>query len=166
MSALSFQLPAGESQAGQAGSGDTLYGYTDEIDFKNESLFAIQFQSDLGEKLSVTAQLMARGNNDFDAEFEWAFLTYQLTDEWRLNAGRLRTPFYKYSDFKDVGYAYDWSRVPEAVYNLDFDNIEGVSLYRTATVGSLDSTLQFIAGSFDGDAVVTGLTVQAKIDQI
>ncbi|MBU2113547.1 MAG: porin [Gammaproteobacteria bacterium] len=148
------------------GSDEQLYGYTDDVDFKNESLFAVQVMSDLGEKLSITAQLMGRGREDFNAEFEWAFLSYQLTDNMQINAGRLRTPFYKYSDFKDVGYAYDWSRVPEAVYNLDFDNIEGVSLYRTATLGSFDSTLQFIAGSFDGDAVVTGLTVQAKIDQI
>lgn len=148
------------------GSDEQLYGYTDDIDFKNESLFAVQVMSDLGDKLSITAQLMGRGREDFNAEFEWAFLSYQLTDNMQINAGRLRTPFYKYSDFKDVGYAYDWSRVPEAVYNLDFDNIEGVSLYRTATLGSFDSTLQFIAGSFDGDAVVTGLTVQAKIDQI
>ena len=57
-------------KAGKAGSGDSLYGYTDEIDFKNESLFALQVQSDLGDKLSVTAQIMARGRNDFDAEFE------------------------------------------------------------------------------------------------
>ena len=148
------------------GSDEQLYGYTDELDFKNESLFAVQVMSDLGDKLSITAQLMGRGREDFNAEFEWAFLSYQLTDNMQINAGRLRTPFYKYSDFKDVGYAYDWSRVPESVYNLDFDNIEGVSLYRTATLGSVDSTLQFIAGSFDGDAVVTGLTVQAQIDQI
>ena len=147
-------------------SDSTLYGYTDELDFKNESLFAVQVMSDLGEKLSVTAQLMGRGREDFNVEFEWAFLSYQLTDNMQINAGRLRTPFYKYSDFKDVGYAYDWSRVPEAVYNLDFDNIEGVSLYHTATLGSFDSTLQLIAGSFDGDAVPAGLAVQAKIDQI
>jgi hypothetical protein len=148
------------------GSDDTLYGYTDDIDFKNESLFAVQLMSDLGDKLSVTAQLLGRGRDDFDAEFAWAFISYDLTDNMRLSAGRLRTPFYKYSDFKDVGYAYDWTRVPEAVYNLDFDNIEGVSLYRTATLGDFDSTLQLIFGAFDGNAVVTGLNVSAKIDQV
>lgn len=148
------------------GSDDTLYGYTDDIDFKNESLFAVQMMSDLGEKLSVTAQLLGRGRDDFDAEFAWAFMSYDLTDNMRLSAGRLRTPFYKYSDFKDVGYAYDWTRAPEAVYNLDFDNIEGVSLYRTATLGDFDSTLQLIFGAFDGTARVTGLDVSAQIDQV
>jgi hypothetical protein len=147
-------------------SDDTLYGYDEDIDFKNESLFAVQVMSDLGDKLSVTAQLMGRGREDFNAEFEWAFFSYDLTDNLKLSAGRLRTPFYKYSDFKDVGYAYDWIRVPESVYNLDFDNIEGVSLYHTVPLGSFDSTLQLIFGAFDGDAIVTGLPVQVKIDQI
>ena len=49
------------------GSDEQLYGYSDELDFKNESLFAVQVMSDLGEKLSVTAQLMGRGREDFAA---------------------------------------------------------------------------------------------------
>ncbi|MDZ7904218.1 MAG: hypothetical protein U5L01_17565 [Rheinheimera sp.] len=91
---------------------ENLYGYDNSVDYKNESLFALQAQSELGNDLSVTAQLVSRGSDDFSLEFEWAFLTYQINDEWRVNAGRLRTPFYKYSDFRDVGYAYDWLRTP------------------------------------------------------
>lgn len=148
------------------GSNDTLYGYADDLDFKNESLMALQVRSDLGEKLSVTAQLMGRGNNDFDIGFEWAFLTYELTDNMRINAGRLRTPFYKYSDYMDVGYAYDWSRVPQSVYSLGFDNIEGISLYRTAQLGSFDSTLQLIFGAYSGNISLAGSAASAKIDNI
>ncbi|HCU67531.1 MAG TPA: hypothetical protein DF774_17415 [Rheinheimera sp.] len=153
-------------KAGKASSGDTLYGYTDEIDFKNESLFALQVQSDLGEKLSVTAQIMARGRNDFDAEFEWAFLTYQLTDEWRLNAGRLRTPFYKYSDFRDVGYAYDWLRTPQSVYDLGFNTIEGVSLYHSSNFRNMQSNLQLVFGAYDGEVAVVGTESPAQINNI
>lgn len=134
------------------GSDKSLYGYTNELDFKNESLFAIQVRSDLGDRLSVTAQVMGRGSNDFDARFEWAFVSYDLTDNMTVNAGRLRTPFYIYSEFMDVGYAYEWSRVPRSVYGLGFDNIEGVSLYRTDQLGSFDSTLQILYGAFDGEA--------------
>ncbi len=133
------------------GSNDQLYGYSDDLDFKNESLMALQIRSDLGEKLSVTAQLIGRGSNDFDIDFEWAFLTYQLSDNIQINAGRLRVPFYKYSEFMDVGYAYDWSRVPQSVYSLGFNNIEGVSLYHTTTLGNFDSSLQVMYGRYDGD---------------
>ncbi|MBZ9611402.1 porin [Rheinheimera maricola] len=136
------------------GSDEQLYGYTDELDFKNESLMALQVRSDLGEKLSVTAQMMGRGNEDFDISFEWAFLSYQLNDNTTINAGRLRAPFYKYSEYMDVGYAYDWSRVPRSVYGLGFNNIEGVSLYRTDVIGGFDSTFMAMIGGYSG---TTGL---------
>lgn len=145
---------------------DELYGYDNDFNFKNESLAALQVKSDLGDKLSVTAQLLGRGANDWEVKFEWAFLSYDLTDSLRINAGRLRTPFYKYSDFRDVGYAYDWSRVPQSVYGLGFDNIEGASLYHTTTLGNFDSSLQFIVGSFDGDTSIGTAVAQAQIDNI
>lgn len=148
------------------GSDKTLYGYTNELDFKNESLFAIQVRSDLGNRLSVTAQVMGRGSDDFNARFEWAFITYELSENMRINAGRLRTPFYRYSDFMDVGFAYDWLRVPQGVYGLGFNNIEGVSLYHTGELASFDSTLQLILGSFSGDITIAGNAANAKINTI
>lgn len=147
-------------------SDDELYGYDDDFSFKNESLAALQVKSDLGDKLSVTAQLLGRGSDDWDVKFEWAFLSYDLTDTLRVNAGRLRTPFYKYSDFRDVGYAYDWSRVPQSVYGLGFDNIEGASLYHTTTLGNFDSSLQLIIGSYDGDAAIGDAAAEAQIDNV
>lgn len=147
-------------------SSDNLYGYDNEVDFKNESLFALQAQADLGERLSVTAQLMGRGANDFKAEFEWAYLTYELNPQTRINAGRLRTPFYRYSDFMDVGYAYDWARVPSSVYNLDFNNLEGVSLVRFGQLGEVDSTLQLILGSYSGTTDINMATTDADIKRV
>lgn len=146
-------------------SSDRLYGYDNEIDFKNESLFALQTQADLGDRLSVTAQLMGRGSNDFNAEFEWAYLTYELNNQTRINAGRLRTPFYRYSDFMDVGYAYDWARVPNSVYNLDFNNLEGVSIVRFGQLGTVDSSLQFIVGSYSGITNITPTPADVSIER-
>ncbi len=154
-------------KGGMATSKDKpLYGYDDDLDFKNESLFALQIKSDLGDKLSVTGQLMGRGSKDFDVGFEWAFISYELTENTRLNAGRLRTPLFKYSDFRDVGYAYDWLRVPQGVYGLNFNNIEGISLYRTAQLGDFDSTLQLIAGRFDGMLRLSGQDVSGEINNL
>ncbi|HBX38191.1 MAG TPA: hypothetical protein DEG76_13265 [Pseudohongiella sp.] len=147
-------------------SNDRLYGYDNNIELKNESLFAIQLQSDLGDKLSVTGQLLGRGADDFDVDFEWAFLSYELNDQTRISAGRLRTPFFKYSDFLDVGYAYDWIRPPQSVYGLGFANIEGVSVYRTGQLGDLDSSLQFVLGNYDSETEFSGTEIEAQIDSI
>lgn len=147
-------------------SDDSLYGYDDDFDMKNESLFAIQLQSDLGDNLSVTGQLLGRGADDFDVDFEWAFLTYEFNDQTSISAGRLRTPFFKYSDFLDVGYAYDWIRPPQSVYGLGFDNIEGVTVYRTGRLASFDSSLQFVYGNYDSETRFSGTDIQANIDSI
>lgn len=145
------------------GSDDTLYGYTSDVDFKPESLFAIQAQSELGDKFSVTAQLMAKGNDDFNSEFAWAFLTYQATEHVRINAGRIRVPFYKYSDFLDVGYAYDWARTPRSVYDVPFDSMDGASAIISNSFGDWQSSVQLNFGAFSGSVNVEGIKSPSKM---
>ena len=95
---------------------ESLSGYDDSISFNQDSFFALQASSDLTEGLSVTAQIMARGENEWDPEFEWAYVAYEATDNLRILAGRQRVPFYMFSDFLDVSYAYPWITPTEAVY--------------------------------------------------
>ena len=128
----------------------SLFGYDDSLSFKPESLFALQTTATLGEGLSATAQIMARGRDDFDAEFEWAYISYEVGEQGQINAGRLRIPFYRYSDFLDVGYAYNWLRPPSTVYNLPFSNFDGISYTHNHTIGDWDSSVQLSFGSFDG----------------
>jgi hypothetical protein len=119
-------------------SDSTLYGYDDDITFKNESKFALQLSADLQEKLTATAQIIARGEDDFDATFEWAYVTYEYSDELQFSAGKMRVPFYKYSDFLDVGYAYRWVRPPKSVYGIPFSTYEGVSVVYSSQLGDWD----------------------------
>lgn len=147
-------------------SDQTLYGYDDDISFKNESVFAVQLSADLQEKLSATAQIVARGENDFDADFEWAYLTYEFSDELQLSAGKMRAPFYKYSDFLDVGYTYRWVRPPQSVYNLPFSTYEGLSLLYSSQIGDWDSSLQVIYGSFDDNIAVVSVNGDTELNDI
>jgi hypothetical protein len=124
-----------------------LFGYSDKMSFKPESLFALQITSDLTESVTATAQIMSRGENDYSAEFEWVYLSYEISDSSQLNIGRLRIPFYRYSDFLDVGYAYNWNRPPSSVYNSSFSSFDGLSYVYSSTIGDADSSLQLIAGS-------------------
>ncbi|KAA1160083.1 porin [Pseudoalteromonas fuliginea] len=145
-------------------SDSTLYGYDDDITFKNESVFALQLSADLHEKLTATAQIVARGENDFNAEFEWAYITYEFSDKLQLSAGKMRAPFYKYSDFLDVGYAYRWVRPPKSVYGIPFSTYEGLSLVYSSQLGDWDSTLQGFYGAFEGDIDVFGTELPAELN--
>ncbi|PKG66918.1 MULTISPECIES: porin [Pseudoalteromonas] len=147
-------------------SDQTLYGYDDDISFKNESKFALQLSADLQEKLTATAQIIARGEDDFDATFEWAYVTYEYSDELQFSAGKMRVPFYKYSDFLDVGYAYRWVRPPKSVYGIPFSTYEGVSVVYSSQLGDWDSTLQGFYGAFDGDIDVFGTELPAELNNL
>lgn len=144
-------------------SSDTLYGYDDKVDFRNDSLIALQADAKLDEKLSATMQFMARGINDYEPVVEWAYITYKVSDELQLSGGRIRIPFYRYSDFIDVRYTYNWVKVPQPVYGFEFPGYDGLSLVYNNEFGGWDSMLQIIYGQFNGeisemDGVIEDLT--------
>ena len=152
--------------AGKASSGDTQWGYDDDVDFKQDSLFALQASSDLGEGLSVTAQVIARGEDDWDAEFEWAYIAYDLNESTRILAGRQRAPLYMYSDYLDVSYAYPWITPPEGVYNLELSKFDGISASYSFSVGEFDTSVQAFFGSDNDDINVQGIEINSNFDQI
>ncbi|MCP5017797.1 MAG: porin [Ketobacter sp.] len=111
-------------------------------------MYGIQFRSQLDDGLSVTGQVVGRGSEDFDAKVNWAYFSYQLTDELTVHAGRQRIPFFLYSDFLDVGYAYTWISPPDEVYGLSgFDNMEGVKLEHYTDIADWTSRLSFLYGA-------------------
>jgi hypothetical protein len=127
-------------------SDDRLYGYDNDFNFKQGSLVALQASSDLENGLGVTVQLTAKGVDDWDPEFKWAFVSYDVNDNLRVLAGRQRAPFYMYSDFLDVSYAYPWISPPKGVYDLIFDTFDGLGAVYNTTFGDVDATFHGIYG--------------------
>jgi hypothetical protein len=99
-----------------------------------ESRIGLQGTAKMSEQFSATGQLMSRPLKDQQAKLEWLYLTYQPAPEWTIQAGRKRLPLYYYSDFQDVGYAYNLVRPTPDVYGWDIVNYNGVSVSHTATV--------------------------------
>tara|TARA_R110000868_G_scaffold8038_11_gene41677 strand:- start:1466 stop:2590 length:1125 start_codon:yes stop_codon:yes gene_type:complete len=136
---------------GLTSSDDTLYGYDDNISFSEESVFAIQLSGDINDKMTATGQLVARGVNDYDAKFEWAYISYQASDNIKVSAGRLRQPFFRYSASQDVGYSYHWIAPPPAVYDIGVSNIDGVKVEYSTYAGDWEYNLQFSYGHLEAD---------------
>lgn len=131
-----------------------------ELTFKGESLFAIQARADLGDGLSATIQLYADGQDDFDVEARWAYVSYQLSDTHQLNAGRLANPIFHQSEYEKVGYAHNFARLPRAVYSgFDFATIEGISLNSTFDLGDGDYTLEtkLLYGNWEGEVFIAAV---------
>lgn len=122
---------------------------TDDFRLSNLSLVGLQGTSELSDGLTATVQLVARGKNDFEPKVEWAFIKYQVNDNLDIKAGRLRAPFYFYSEYLDVSYAYSWISPPIEVYAGNITNYDGVSIYYSGNVGGFDYSLYLGTGSRD-----------------
>ncbi|MGX9463296.1 hypothetical protein ACWXWU_18980 [Shewanella sp. A14] len=91
-------------------------GSDESYELDSLSLLGLQAKFALGEQTSVVTQLIAKGEDDYDPEFEWAYIKHTFDNDISVRAGKLRVPIFMYSDFLDVGYAQPFIRPPEEVY--------------------------------------------------
>jgi len=135
-------------------------GYGDRtVDNLQESRVALQWSADLGEGLRFVGQTMARGdsNDGFVLGYDWAYFDLNVGDSGKLKFGRVRIPFYKYSDYLDVGYAYHWVTPPPAMYNLSFSNVDGIGYQQNFSNGSLEHSLNMVFGRYQGSLNIGGV---------
>ena len=139
-----------------AGSTDdssvTFEGYENRVSFSEQSLIALQADYHVFDNVTITSQLLAHTNSERDSGIEWLYVSYVPKSNWLIKAGRMRTPFYHYSDVIDVGYAYPWISPPQQLYSAFlFNQYDGVSVIKHFSFGNLSAALEGYYGSFDGD---------------
>ncbi len=110
--------------------------YGTKWNFAPESRVGVQGTATFSDNFSFTGQVMARSAaNDAKVDIEWAFFTYNISPAWTVQAGRKRLPLFFYSDFQDVAFAYNWTRVPPDVYGWPVVNFNGVNLTYRGDIG-------------------------------
>jgi len=128
--------------------GESHRGYSEPGSFQYDSQFGLQFTSQIGDGLSAIAQLTAEGRDGYNSHLSWAFMKYELSDSWTVKMGRQRVPFFLFSDFQKVGYAYSWVSPPNEVYNLGgLENTDGVMFEHQTDLGDMTSRLNLLFGS-------------------
>lgn len=112
------------------------------------SKFGAQLTYGLTDTLGVTLQATAKPLQDeWQANLEWAYLSWQANDQLMVRAGRLRSPVYMYSESLDVGFSYPWLRLPDEVYSqVQLSNYEGADVVYTLPLSYGSVTFQVAAG--------------------
>ncbi len=100
---------------------------------------------------------------------EWGYVYFDATDELRILAGRVRPSLFLYSDYLDVGYAYNWITPPDEVYaQVNISNLDGLSAAFNLELG--DNQLSFTAfGGNSSDNKISplnGSTLDLEFDSI
>src|SRR5690554_2263344 len=144
--------------------GFTTGGYDTTLGFDQHTLAGLQISKKVNDNTSATVQLMSRGKQGYKTETAWAYVTYDLSDNTAIRFGRLRTPFFHYSDFLEVGYAYNWVTPPTIVYRLDSMSIlTGVDFTHQFTMGAIDGAFQLYTGRYKDDFELRGDTYDAEL---
>ncbi|QIZ76008.1 porin [Ferrimonas lipolytica] len=133
---------------GMAKDGAGYAGYNDdELNFSQDSLFAIQSTYQINSKMDATLQLISRGRDDWDLKTEWAFVSYEFDNGAQARAGKLRLPLFMLSDYLEVGYAYPFARPSAEVYSVSpVSSYTGVELLHTFDFDNSSLSVQPIWG--------------------
>ncbi|MCP5015036.1 MAG: hypothetical protein GY938_07080 [Ketobacter sp.] len=132
--------------------------FTEEFNYSTDTKAAVQLDYRMDENWSATIQLMGRAFNEWDTKTEWAFIKYKYNEQLAFRAGRLRLPFYYYSESLDVGFVYPWARPPMPYYVTSISNYEGFDAnYRFAT-GDVTHEASLLVGATKG-TLPNGLSI-------
>ena len=141
-------------------------GYDNQLSFGQKSLLAVQIDGHITDSWSLTTQVLAHSSDDRQSGLEWLYTTYQASDSWQFKLGRLRTPFFNYSDFLDVGYAYPWISPPQQIYNgFLFDSYDGLSASYDLVTSSFSANAEVFWGEYNDDITIGDSTVKADVNQ-
>jgi hypothetical protein len=128
-------------------------GYTNSLDFTEDSLFAVQAEYEFVNGLELTGQVIFKpdGSKSENSDLSWLYLSYYATEQLQLKVGKLRTPFFSMSDFSDVGFAYPWVHPPKQVYDTYlFDSFNGIDAIYKFSTPMFDGALEAYYGQESG----------------
>jgi hypothetical protein len=94
-------------------------GATRRYDFENDSKVGVQLSAHLTDKLSAVVQVISQHeyDNSFRPRLEWANVKYAFTPDFSVRVGRIELPTFLNSEYRNVGYAFPWVRLPVEMYN-------------------------------------------------
>lgn len=125
--------------------------YDEDWSFSPDTSLGIQLNHTLKDAYSLVIQINAHGARDYEPEISWAYINYQINAEFSVQLGRKRLPLYYYSDFFDVGYAYNWIRPPADNYTWQITHYNGINLRYETHNNGWESSINIYSGREDSN---------------
>ncbi len=140
---------AGQTDSDEFDSTGGVAGYSDEFSINEDTTLGLQFTQPINKKFTLNAQLLGtQGKSRYDLEASWVFFSFDATDELSFQGGRIRIPYFMYSQFVDVSYAYPWIRPPKA-FDLPFSEIDGLTAYYSKPLDVFDVSVEAYMGELE-----------------
>lgn len=75
-------------------------------------------------------------------------------------------PLFRYSASLDVGYSYHWVVAPSSVYDVPFNNIDGIKVDYSGYTGDLEYTFQVTGGKIENNFTLAGQAAGLEVNNV
>lgn len=134
-----------------------------------DSLVGIQADFQATERFSGAVQLVGkdRVNDSLENSLEWAFLRYRFNADWTARIGRIGFDLFMLSDYRNVGFAYLWTRPPIEFYTpVSFNSFDGADLAWSTTLGDGTLRAKVMIATSKSTISVLNTSVDIKLETI
>ncbi|MDO9104032.1 MAG: hypothetical protein Q7U57_03620 [Methylovulum sp.] len=124
-------------------------GVTEDWAIDTDSRMGLQLDVDINDSWHAMAQWVARNSTGdfFEQNLDWAFLRWRPRNDLDIRAGRLGIDTFMLSEYRNVGYAYLWTRAPHEFYaGLPVYHFDGVDIAKKYSVNDGTLTVKFFGG--------------------
>jgi hypothetical protein len=129
-----------------------------------DSNLGLQADITINNWLSLTGQGLVRKDavDEYGAEATLAFAKAKVTDELSVRVGRLGSPIFLISEYRNVGYANTFIRPPQEMYSqVPFNGTDGIDAIWQHGFGPTSVTAQLSFGTNKND-IVGGQSMRLK----
>lgn len=143
--------------------------FEDSLDFSAISSLGIQADISLFLDFDLVTQLIYRGQkkSTLDNALSLAFLRYKPAPDWELRIGRTQLDLYLLTEYRDIGFAYPWAKIPTEVYAiLPYRNLDGADFTYFKTHNDLDYRIKIFNGQSSSNIALDSENVELKIEDV
>lgn len=140
-------------------------GYDNSLSLDQQSLLGLQADYSLTDSISVTAQVVGYTEDQRNSGLQWLYLSYAPNNALQIKLGKLRIPFFNYSDSLDIGFAYPWLTLPQQVYDTAFfSTFEGVLANYGFSLNNWLVDFEAYWGYYDDKIYLASQEIDTKVD--
>ncbi|MCF6211377.1 MAG: hypothetical protein L3J88_06535 [Gammaproteobacteria bacterium] len=139
-----------------AGEGVHYSGDVSDEGTTKDTRLGLTVTTQVDEHWRFAAQMKAKRDNHNRLVMDWAYATYDHSDQFAINVGEVKFPVGLYNEYVEVGYTYPWIRAPESAYNQDdfgpdltWISYSGLGLVYTWATDETETNLNFFGGLLD-----------------
>lgn len=143
--------------------------FENSLDFSAISSLGIQADISLFLDFDLVTQLIYRGQkkSTLDNALSLAFLRYKPAPYWELRIGRTQLDLYLLTEYRDIGFAYPWAKIPTEVYALlPYRNLDGADFTYFKTHNDLDYRIKLFNGQSSSNIALDSENVELKIEDV